>query len=192
LSSLETDNDKTGKQLLQTRQHVAILEDYIENLQVRQEPVKAPSNSKQQSLPEIIDRITMEEYDENSLVSKSSKVVKVEDFIAKEADTEMSIDFKLVNTLPEEIAMEGYIHIIPTDEEGNLFSEWNYTTGMLKDGYPQNFRRGQPFLIQRFKPYHRIFTYNPNSELPSAIRILVYDKEGKKILENEYKVDDVS
>ena len=191
LNILENDNAKSEKALLQTKQHIAILEDYVEDMQVQQGQ-KNISSKDAKTETAVVNRIAENLHDKNKIEEQQSKTMGVEDFIVREQNSEMSVDFKLVNTLPNESAMEGYIHIIASDNKGNLFPEWNYTENMLKDGLPVNFRRGQPFLIQRFKPYHRIYVYNSNSELPSTIRILIYDRSGKQILENEYKVNNVS
>jgi hypothetical protein len=55
-----------------------------------------------------------------------------------------------------------------------------------------NFRRGQLFLIQRFKPVHGRFYLTSTSEPPTALRVLVYDQSGLLILEREFEVSHVS
>ena len=68
--------------------------------------------------------------------------------------------------------------------------EWNSSYNKLADGFPVDFKHGQQFIIQRFRPYQRQYEKNPDSELPSYIRILVYDRSGQKILEKEFTITD--
>ncbi len=191
LELLEKDHLKTGKKLLRTRQHVAILEDYIQNIQEQRVPEKVTEPEKKQEA-EIVDRVAEVVNDESKGEKDLSEVAQIEDLVVQEVDSGMSFDFKLVNAKPDEDAIEGYIHIIAMDIEKNTTPEWNSTNDTLKDGFPINFRHGQQFLIQRFKPYHRTFNYNSNSELPSTIRILVYNRSGTLILKKEYKVSNES
>jgi hypothetical protein len=191
LGSLESDLNKNGKSLLQTKQYVAGLEDYIKSLREQKGQQRVTAQKKKVGSVEV-DRIAKDLDKGNEEKTGQFKVVDIQDIIIKKENSGMSVDFKLVNTRSEENAAEGYVHIIAMNQKNECPPEWNYPHDKLQDGIPVNFRRGQPFLIQRFKPYYRQFNMNPNSELPTAIKVLVYDRSGKLILKKEFEVSDAS
>ncbi|MFC1868609.1 hypothetical protein ACFL0H_10810 [Thermodesulfobacteriota bacterium] len=199
LELLEDDLAKNRKRLLQTRQHVAILEDYVQSVQEigAQESVQVAR--KKERVPEEIKKAKAEVIDKKEDVredeqeeGKRLKVVGIAEIVIRKENSGMRVNFRLVNMQPGETAMEGYIHIIAMDKKNDFPPEWNYANDKLKNGLPLNFRRGQPFLIQRFKPYHRTFNLSSNFELPSAIKVLVYDRSGALVLEKEFEVSNVS
>jgi len=117
--------------------------------------------------------------------------VDITDFVIKREDSGMNVDFRLVNTIEAENAVEGYMHIIAMDKGNKYPSGWNNARDELQNGLPVDFRSGQRFFIQRFKSYHRRFNMNSNSELPEAIRVLVYSQSGELLLKKEFEVDNV-
>ncbi len=193
LGQIEKELARTGRQLLQTKQHVAILEDYIKGEQdTRETEVAVEKNEKKEKKnEEIIEKIAEEVYRDKEGEDKQLPVA-IEDPVIRAEVPGISLDFKLVNKKHGENAMEGFIHIIAMDRDNEIPDEWNYPNDRLKNGLPINFRRGQPFLIQRFKPYHRKFNPNSASELPAAIRIIVYDRSGTLLLEKVFEVKDVT
>lgn len=200
LELLEDNLAKDRKRLLQTRQHVAILEDYVQSVQETGKKESVQEERKKESVQEeikkakaeIIDKVEEDAREVEGEEGKRLKVVDIEDIVVQEENSGMRVNFRLVNMQPGETAMEGYIHIIAMDKKNDFPPEWNYANDKLNKGLPINFRRGQPFLIQRFKPYYRTFNLSSKSELPSAIRILVYDRSGSLILEKDFEVRDVS
>ena len=174
--------------LIQSEQRVALLEDYIEGFQ---EQMEQGSESEQdiKKSTETGDRSAEDDHEGNENDEKSVKSVDIEDFIIQKDESRISVDFKLVNKSNEEGAMEGYIHIIAMDKDMDFPTEWNYRKDELQNGLPLNFRRGLPFLIQRFKSYNRNYNVISNSELPLGIRILVYDRSGNLLLKREFEVD---
>lgn len=118
--------------------------------------------------------------------------MSVRDITFKRTDSELTLNFKLANRLAEEKTAEGYIHIIVMNKDKECPSAWNNSYNKLSNGFPVNFNHGQQFIIQNFRPYQRKYKTNPDSELPSFIRIIVYDRSGQKILEKEFPVTDDS
>jgi hypothetical protein len=82
--------------------------------------------------------------------------------------------------------------VIATGRDANAPQEWIYPTEKLKNGVPMNFRRGLPFLIQRFKPYTCFFNVDSNSQLPTAITIMAYDQAGVLTLKKAFEVSNGS
>ena len=118
--------------------------------------------------------------------------MEIEDINFQRTDSQLTLNFKLTNKLADIKTAEGYIHIIVMNKNKECPVEWNNAYNKLSNGIPTNFNHGQQFLIQRYRPYQRKYTTNPDSELPSFIRILVYDRSGQKILEKEFPVTDES
>ena len=123
---------------------------------------------------------------------KLPKIVDIKDMVIQKDGSRMTLDFKLVNINPGENAVGGYIHVIATGKNSNPPLEWTYPKEKLQNSVPINFRRGLPFLIQRFKPYHRKFNSDSNNKLPTSIKVLVYNQSGKLILEKRFEVSNVS
>jgi hypothetical protein len=121
-----------------------------------------------------------------------SDEVSLTDITVQKGNSELNLDFKLVNNRSDENATEGYIHIFAGDDKSEFLPVWNYRGNEIENGMPVNFQRGQPFLIQRFKLYQRQFIMDSDSRLPSLIKIVVYDQSGNLMLEKEFKVDDLS
>lgn len=191
LESLVTDNTKTRKNLIRTKEHIVILEDYIQDIQDLRGKETSPSQQAETGA-EAVERMAEDVHLEEERKEKASEWVQIEDFVIEGESSELSVDFKLVNAKRGDDAMEGYIHIIAVDHNKEPYPEWNDSKDMLKDGLPLNFRRGQPFLIQRFKPYHRSYSKNSNAEFPSSIRVLVYDRSGSLLLEKKYNIHEIS
>ncbi|MFC1820420.1 hypothetical protein ACFLZG_04980 [Thermodesulfobacteriota bacterium] len=188
---MEGDLDKKEKKFIQTKQHVAILEDYIQNIHERRSQEVVPVKSENADA-KIVDKIVEDVTDEIQEKEEPLTIVNIENLVIRKENSGMRVDFRLVNLKPGENAIEGYIHIIAMDKNNTSPPEWNYPNDKLKNGLPINFRRGQPFLIQRFKPYHRKFIFNSDSESPTAIKVLVYDRPGTLILKKEFEVSNVS
>ena len=197
---------KGQKDLGRLRQHVALLEDYIRHLEGPQEQQKekshAPENAdtKEKSAPrnvEIIRKQTIISDVESPPANSEEEMkpigaVDIKEMIIQKEGARMSVEFKLVNMSPGETAVGGYIHLIAMGNDPNPPPEWTFPRVQLEEGIPVNFRRGQLFLIQRFKPVHGRFFLAPNSEPPTALKVLVYDQSGLLILEKEFEVSHVS
>ncbi|MCJ7596877.1 MAG: hypothetical protein MUO52_19115 [Desulfobacterales bacterium] len=190
MSRLEKENVKNNKALLRSRQHIALLEEYIEYLE---EPAKRPAQAGREEKskgrapdlgPENPGTVTQPEKGQ----TKPPDLVALSDLVIDREESRMTVNFKLVNTQPGEIAAGGYIHIIARNTGSTPPREWTYPQVKLVNGVPENFRRGQLFLIQRFKPILGKFTFSSKSDAPSMIQVLVYDQSGTIILDKEFEV----
>jgi len=189
--TLEKDQKNNQKILQQKDLYVTSLEDYMQGMRDEYEnpgnEIKKSGTDQKQS-PEIesVKNITTSSRD------RISGNVEIRDLIFRKADTDLSLDFKLANSKSEENAAGGYIHIIAMDINKACPETWNSSRNRLFNCSPVNYKHGRPFLIQRFKSYHENFKLNSDSELPSFIKILVYDQSGQIILEKEFQVINVS
>jgi hypothetical protein len=102
----------------------------------------------------------------------------------------LAVECKLANNLAEQGRQRDiYIYMQLTKTVSIPLNGINMRKGSVTV-HPQITNR-QEFLIQRFKTYHRQYKMLSDFELPSFIRILVYDRSGQKILEKEIPVIDV-
>jgi cell division protein FtsB len=206
IEQLEKEIIEGEKNLHRFRQHVTLLEDYIRHLEEPNSPQneKAATRGneyvKQKSATPKVEIIRKETVitDAETPAMESEEDVKpigavdIKDMIIQKEGARMNVEFKLVNMNPGETAVGGYIHLIAMGNDPNPPPEWTFPRVQLEQGMPVNFRRGQLFLIQRFKPVHGRFFLTPNSEPPTALKVLVYDQSGLLILEREFEVSHVS
>ena len=126
------------------------------------------------------------------LIAGAEGYMEIRDLRFQKTDSRLILDFRLANLLVDEESAEGYIHIIVMNKDRACPPEWNSAYNKLSDGFPIDFKHGQQFIIQKYRPYQRQYEKNSDSELPSFIRILVYDQSGQKILEKEFSITDES
>ncbi len=206
IEQLEKEVIQGQKDLRRFRQHVTLLEDYIRDLeepnssQKEKSATRVTEHMKETSAApkvEIIRKETIITDEESPGLEREEDVkpigtVDIKDMIIQKEGARMNVEFKLVNMNPGETAVGGYIHLIAMGNDPNPPPEWTFPRVQLEQGIPVNFRRGQLFLIQRFKPVHGRFFLAPNSEPPTALKVLVYDQSGLLILEREFEVSHVS
>ncbi len=191
LEQLKKEHDENLTALTRTKEYVTGLEEYIKNAGV----LKRDGNQsvkKEDATTKTVDVIAADSDKKNDDKQRPQMIVDIKDAIIKKEGSGISLDFKLVNTIPEENAIEGYLHIIAMDTKNNYPQEWGYPRDKIQDGFPVDFRLGQSFFIQRFKSYHRQFNVSSNSGLPKTIRVLVYDRSGELILKKEFEADNAS
>jgi hypothetical protein len=217
IEQLEKEVIKGQKDLGKFRQHVTLLEAYIRHLEEPKRPQKKtasrgnevakkkdasrkiePSKEKDTSRKVEIIREETVPSDAGSIPVESKEEMKpigavdIKDMVIQKEGARLSVEFKLVNMNPGETAVGGYIHLIALGNDPNSPPEWTFPRVRLEEGIPVNFRRGQLFLIQRFKPVQGRFHLTPSSEPPTALKVLVYDQSGLLILKREFEVSHVS
>lgn len=195
IKTLESEVFKSKKIIYRSEQHVALLEDYIRNLEEQPEQKPAPTTKAESLEPTSTPRpaeqvsIVRKEGDQEK---ESITAVDVIDMAIQKEDTKLVVDFKLVKAQAGEEGVGGYIHIIALGENVDPPAEWSFPRERLENGVPINFRHGQRFLIQKFKPIHGEFYWAPNSEPPTTMKVLVYDRAGKLMLEKKFQLRDKS
>ena len=191
IKRLESELSKGKRNFYRSKQHVALLEDYIQRLEKQKE------SGDQQENEEILEKKSAGRgFEARPLVREKRKtsedIVDITDLVIQKDGPKMTVNFKLVNLQSEENAVGGYIHIIAKGKKADAPHEWTYPRVGVRDGVPENYRRGQLFLIQRFKHIYGKFNLNSGSEQPSSIRVLVYDQAGVLLLEEEFEVRNAS
>lgn len=190
IKQLENDLSKIKKALLRSKQHLALLEDYINNADTgKGQETQLASNRDQQDRGTI--RGAKNVSKKGELKKRSEMAVDIMNVVIQKEGYLLTIDFRLTNLQREKGPVGGYIHIIATSYKTNSPQEWTYPRERISDGIPVNYRRGQLFLIQRFKPIKGKFNLVPNSETPTGIKVLIYNQSGELILEKEFEVRNV-
>ena len=191
IKRLEDNLLKINKEHLRSNQHLALLEDYIANIEKRMEPEKEPIKGEVTKESEPPQRVISQPKEGKQIV-KPPQGVEIKDMIIQKLHARVIVSFKLVNIQPGDSSVGGYLHVIGIGKDANPPQEWTYPTEKLQKGVPLDFRRGLPFLIQRFKPYSCFFNADSHSQLPRAIKIMAYDQAGVLTLEKEFEVGNES
>jgi hypothetical protein len=161
IASLTGELGKKGEALERLRQHSSLLEEYLKE-------------GKEQT-PEPM---SMVDYTESS----SPKLVTISDLTLKRNHSKLQVDFKIVNTQPQEDPIGGYIFVLTRIKGLDNSEVWVYPSAQLKHGRPVDYRLGHRFFIQRFKSVTGDYTLNKVIDDPLILEILVYDKDGGLIL----------
>jgi len=191
IQQLEAEASKNLKTIHRNKQHVAILEEYIRNLEAPQEGKTTADTSiflQQKSAEPNPPKATERRMPER----ESTPVVDIQDVAIKKEGSELKVNFRVVNLRELDNPIGGYIHMIAVGKDGYSSSAWTFPNEKLRDGLPVDFRSGQLFLIQRFKPIEGKFYLSEYADPPSTVKILVYNQTGILLLEKEFEVGDVS
>lgn len=167
IAKLSRELIKTTKSLERSEQHIALLEDYIEE-------------DKEQS-PEPV---STSDYTESS----SPILVGIEELKVKRDRSTIDVTFRVVNRQSNEEPIGGYIFMLASIRDSDRSEVWVYPSSPLKDGLPINYRRGQRFFIQRFKSMSSKYTLSRSTDKPLLLEILVYDRDGELILKKVVEV----
>ena len=191
MEKLEAEASKNMKTINRNKQHMAILEEYIRNLESPTEGETSADTSiflQQRSTEPNPPTVAEHGMPEDT----STQVVDIKDVVIKKEGSELKVNFRVVNLRELDNPIGGYIHMIAVGKDGYSPSAWTFPNEKLRDGVPEDFRRGQLFLIQRFKPIEGNFYLSEYADPPSAIKVLVYNQTGTLLLEKEFEVGDGS
>jgi uncharacterized coiled-coil protein SlyX len=193
IRALETEASKNLKTIHRNQQHMAILEEYIRNIESPKKPHASSNKSfflRRESEPSTPEPEKVPE--SKPPEAASTQVVDIKDVDIKKEGSELTVNFRVVNLRELDNPIGGYIHMIAVGKDGYSPSAWTFPNEELKDGLPVDFRRGQLFLIQRYKPIDGNFYLPTTSDPPSSIKVLVYNQTGILLLEKEFEVSDDS
>ena len=193
IRDLEDEASKNLKTMHRNEEHMAILEEYIRNLESPKELQASPNKSiflRRESAPSTSE--TEKAPESKQPEATSTQVVDIKDVDIKKEGSELTVNFRVVNLRELDNPIGGYIHMIAVGKDGYSPSAWTFPNEELKDGLPIDFRRGQLFLIQRYKPIDGNFYLPTTADPPSSVKVLVYNQTGILLLEKEFEVSDDS
>jgi hypothetical protein len=188
IESLQYEIEGTKKELYISKQHLAILETQIHSQEIgTEEEVKPPVDTEAQE--ENTDLSSGESFSENVTEESGETTVDIEDLEIKKAKNKLTVFFNLVNVHEGHKSANGYVHIIALNKKSDPPQLWTYPKVALRNGIPIDYKRGQLFLIKHFKTIRGEYFFSSSAELPSSIKVLVYNQSGKLILQKEFEVE---
>ncbi len=158
---------ETTRDLERSKQHIALLDDYIS-----EDREQAPG----------------QESTVNHTESPFPKIVDVEDLKIRRDGSTIDVTFRIINKQPGEEPLGGYIFVLAGVEGSDQPEVWVYPSCPLKDGLPEDYRKGQRFLIQRFKTISGKYTLGKSIDESLFLKIVVYDRDGTLILKKVVEV----
>jgi uncharacterized coiled-coil protein SlyX len=183
LNRLEQEVAAQRKTIARTQQQLAFFQDYVRQLE------EANQQSTESSKPEK--PVTKRgEAGAGERAYKAQETVSIEDLTIQRQGSRILVSFKLVNMQPGDSTVGGYLHILARAKQSDPPKEWAYPPGKVVNGFPENYRKGQVFTIQRFKLIQGRFNLGQDSESPSSLRVLIYDQAGAITLQKDFEVND--
>ena len=152
---------KTTESLQRSKHHIALLDDYISEGKVQGPEAEFAGNYTESSLPKIVD---------------------IEDVNVRRDGATLYVTFRIINRQENEEPLGGYIFVLASPKDSDPSEVWVYPSSPLKQGLPVNYRKGERFLIQRFKTITSRYTLSTSIDKPLILKILVYDRDGTLIL----------
>ena len=178
---LEKDLEEHRKALVRSNQHTAFLQDYVRHLEQTSEQVMEASKPEKPAAKRA-------ESGAGEKAPRGQEVVNIEELAIQKQGSRMLVSFRLVNMQPGDSTVGGYLHILARGKQSDSQKEWAYPQGKVVNGFPENYRNGQVFTIQKFKPIQGRFNLGQSLESPSSVRVLIYDQAGAIILQKDFEV----
>ena len=180
---LERDLLRSTHALSRSKEHIVFLEDYILQMEKPAEQTAEPAKS-----PEKRAQAVARQPSEEKAREQNEDMISVEDIVIEKQGEKLAVNFKLVNQLPGDASVGGYVYIMARNPETPPRQEWTYPQVKLVNGLPETFKRGQLFLIQRFKPIQGKLTVGSGQDAPTILEILVYDQAGNIMLQKNFEI----
>jgi uncharacterized coiled-coil protein SlyX len=181
LNRLEQEVEEQRKTLARSQQQLAFFQDYVRQLEeANEQSTESPKPEKPGT--------KRAEAGAGEKSSKGQEIVSIEDLAIQKQGSRMLVSFKLVNMQPGDSTVGGYLHILARGKQSDTPKQWAYPQEKVVNGFPENYRSGQFFTIQRFKPIQGRFNLGQSSESPSSVRVLIYDQAGAIILQKDFEV----
>ncbi|MFP4035993.1 MAG: hypothetical protein ACLFUE_00590 [Desulfobacteraceae bacterium] len=186
ITRLELELEQAERSLFRYRQHVSLLEAYIDGLEVKRMTVEAEEAGDSARGPS--------QEGAEQPAEPVSGLVDVQEMSITDEERVVTVEFNIVNIEEGDDPLSGYVHIIAQGAggDGRTWSDV-YPRGEIgADGFPNAYRRGHPFIIQRFKPVKGRFEIDPEKGEAESIRVVVYDDSGRLIFDQSYEVEHAS
>jgi len=168
IDSLNTELEMANQNIEKYKEDIAFLNKYIED------------QINNISISGVVADDQVRDEPSNTDVTKP-KLVDVEDLEVKRENALISLRFKLLNTLNNDEPVGGYIFVIVSLKESDKVERWVYPNCSLKDGMPENYKKGVRFFIRRFTIIEGDYKIGKTTDKPLTVAILVYSRDGDVI-----------
>lgn len=187
LEKLETDFQETQKALYQAKQRLKFLESYIDPSKIPSERPKKTANPPSPS-PKADTTL-----DGNGTIQAESgvqeSVVSIKELKVNRQGTSLSVNFKLARTSSDRSPIQGYIFIIAIDRSTDPPRLWSSPKAVFEKGAPIDPKKGQTYKIRNFRRIRARWSFASVENIPSELRILVYDRSGGLLLKENYRLE---
>lgn len=167
------------KSLYRCRQRVSLLNRHVDILTFEKEALKVPAVKGTKNR------------EEGSSIEHTNPLngpgAEISDFRSSRNGAEMTVSFKLANSIREKGPLSGYVHIVAVDENAQPHQLWSSPKVAIREGIPVDFKSGQRFSINRFKTISGTYYFDSPKTDPTLIRVFVYDRQGNLIINKSYK-----
>lgn len=184
MERLERDLVRSTNALSRSKEHIVFLEDYLLRMERPAEQTGESAKSPEKRAEAVAPKSTADRARE-----QHEETVSIEDLVIEKQGGTLAVNFKLVNLLPGDATVGGYVYIMAKNRESPPRQEWTFPQVKLVNGLPETFKRGQLFLIQRFKPIQGKLSVGSGQETPTLLEILVYDQTGNIMLRKDFEID---
>ena len=197
---LQHEVKETKRTLDRSKHHLALLKNTIQDLKTQPktppESVSPVETTDSKSAPPEVEKKSIEK-EEIQPVEKVESIpqeqfVDIKDLAIKKGEDKLTVRFKIVNVHKDKSPAEGYVHIIAFDKDSDPPIFLTCHEVALKNGIPVDFRRGQPFLIRRFKTIIGKCLLDTKTKSVSTMKILIYNKSGTLVFQKEYDIENAS
>ncbi|MCG6877744.1 MAG: hypothetical protein LJE96_01090 [Deltaproteobacteria bacterium] len=188
LKQLETDFRTTRKALYQAKQRLKFLENYIDPSKIPEEGTKETQN------PEAAPGQNKTSISSDGKFSKASEsaleksIFVIQDMEINSRDNSLSTTFKLARSSPGGSPVRGYLFVLAVDRSTDPPRIWSSPKAVIENGIPVNPQKGQAFKIRNFRRIRARWTFESVGNLPSDLKILVYDKSESLLFAENYQL----
>jgi hypothetical protein len=183
IERLEQDLLLSASALSRSREHAVFLKDYIAQMENRDERASQSPASRGKKAER-----TDATPPDSKTQGKKDAIVSVEDLVMEKKGDLLLVHLRIVKLLSDENSVGGYVHLAAKSEEGSIRPGWVFPQSIWVDGFPEDFRRGQMFLIQRFKRMEGTLSLGENPDAPTVLEVLVYDEAGGIMFQKQFKI----
>jgi hypothetical protein len=187
LGKLEQDFKQTQKALYQAKQRLKFLENYIDPSKIPTEsPKKTP---KPQSPPRQPETATVGSHKIETESAVQNTLVSIEELETDRRGTTLSVSFKLARSRHGTTPIRGYIFIVAVDRASDPPRLWSTPKAAFENGSPVDPKRGQAYKIRNFRRIRARWAFESAENVPTELRILVYDQSGGLLLRENYDLE---
>ena len=189
LQDLQNEIEGTKKTLYRAKQRLKLLEDHIGNSQGKQEKQTEslePGDINPVPTKPVIQEETFTKPDEADPVEP---VIEIRNLTTKRGGGRLSVNFRLVKIMPDRNQIKGYIFMIAANNESDSPQLWTYPRAALKNGEPINYKQGEFFKVRNYRIIRGKYFLDSETETPSLLSILVYNKSGELLLKKEFAIE---
>ena len=213
LDSLRSETGKMKKELFRARENIKMLEEHVYNLDGKSEkkekatgtspekkpiPVKepdlvkkpVPAKEPEKQEPQKEDQKEDIEQAKQDEAGEAEEIrVDVRDLNFQRQGEKLNVAFNLINKDKNNNPVRGYVYMLAIFGDPSSQRIQTYPGAKLQGGMPVWYKAGYFFKIARFMPVKGEFKLAQAEDLPSSLKVLVYDQAGTLIFEEEYDVD---